>query len=411
MDFHKNVNNEISSNETQHSNKRDLFISNAQFRYKDITSFNYKNRIKLNPENEPNLFLPANAASHHFRQNIIREHPHNYNKNAFSDADIQIEVTDKRNKDKRDIFLQKDRFFNKIITDRNSKIQSKIEEEKKYLKTELTRIIKDALIFCRKNHIMTSMLPNNLNEIIAKAKEDTKTLTLSNSSINLTQTTRKSTRSVQKYESNAFLKALGIDLVNLNPDNININIDKAYEFVKKWKHDRDVNQILRYKVINEIMSVEEKRTSKKVELLNQQLKIIKDKKREEKQRQKNLLEETLRSKKPSEKIKRQMMQSVFMVHDFSDKKNKPVVELRQPYSEKKKRPRTNKSKNDIHKIKKLVRYNSYDNLDNILNFIQKSNTLRENEPIRTHFVNLDYNKKINQACNKLKKRNRISSII
>ena len=411
MDFHKNVNNGISPNETQYSNKRDLFISNAQFRYKDITSFNYKNRIKLNPENEPNLFLPVNAASHHFRQNIIREHPHNYNKNAFSDADIQIEVTDKRNKNKKDIFLQKEKFFNKIITDRNSKIQGKIEEEKKYLKIELTRIIKDALIFCRKNHIMSSMLPNNLNEIIAKAKEDTKTLTLSNSSINLTQTTRKSTRSVQKYESNAFLKALGIDLVNLNPDNISINIDKAYEFVKKWKHNRNVNQILRYKVINEIMSVEEKRTSKKVEFLNQQLKIIKDKKREEKQRQKNLLEEALRSEKPREKIKRKMMQSLLMVHDFSDKKNKPVIELRQPYSEKKKRPRTNKSKNDIHKKKKLVRYNSYDNLDNILNFIQKSNTLRENEPIRTHFLNLDYNKKINQAYNELKKRNRISSII
>ena len=335
MDFHKNVNNGISPNETQYCSKGDPFISNAQFRYKDITSFNYKNRIKLNPENEPNLFLPANTASHHFKQNIVREHPHNYNKNAFSDADIQTEVTDKHNKDKKNIFLQKDKFFNKIITDRNTKIQSKIDEEKNYLKTELTRIIKDALIFCRKNHIMTSMLPNNLSEIISKAKEDTKTLNLSMSSVNLTQTTRKSTRSSQKYESNAFLRALGIDLTNLHPDNININADKAYEFVKKWKHDRDVNQVLRYKVINEIMSIEEKRTSKKVEMLNQQLKIIKDKKREEKQRQKNLREEALRSEKPSEKIKRKMMQSVLMIHDFSDKK-KPVVELRQPHSEKRK---------------------------------------------------------------------------
>ena len=327
MDFHKNVNNGISLDEMQYYKQADPFVSNAQFRYKDITSFNYKNRIKLNPENEPNLFLPANAAFHHFKRDIVRERPHHYKKNAFNDADIQTEVTDKRNKDKRDLFLQKDKFFNKIITDRNSKIQSKVEQEKNYLKTELTRIIKDALIFSRKNHIMTSMLPNNLNEIITKAKEENKTLNLSMSSVNLTQTTRKSTRSVQRYESNAFLKALGIDLANLHPDNININVDKTYEFVKKWKYDRDVNQVLRYKVINEIMSVEEKRTSKKVEMLNQQLKIIKDKKREEKQRKKKLLEEALRSEKPSERIKRKMLKSVSTIHDFGDKKNKPVVEL------------------------------------------------------------------------------------
>jgi cysteine sulfinate desulfinase/cysteine desulfurase-like protein len=142
-----------------------------------------------------------------------------------------------------------------LVNTRNKSIQQEIDQEKLSLKAELTQIIRDALLFSKKNNPMTSMLPNSINEIISKVKEDNKALNISVSSINLSQTSKASIRSIQKYESNAFLKALGIDLLNLHPDNININVDKAYEFISKWKTDRNVRQVIRYKVVNEIMSI------------------------------------------------------------------------------------------------------------------------------------------------------------
>ena len=124
------------------------------------------------------------------------------------------------------------------------------------------------------------MLPNSITGMITKIKED-KGLNISVNSLNISQMSKNSSRSVKKYESNAFLKALGIDLLNLSPDNIKIDIDQAYNFILNWKTDRNIREVIRYKVVNEIMSVEEKRASQRVEKLNKKIAVYKHKKKEQ----------------------------------------------------------------------------------------------------------------------------------
>ncbi len=90
---------------------------------------------------------------------------------------------------------------------------------------------------------------------------------------------RNSNSSIKRYESNEFLKMLGIDLTNLNPHNIKIDINKAWNFIMSWKTDRKIEEVIRYKVVNEIMSVAEKKATEKVAKLNQKIHLYKEKKK------------------------------------------------------------------------------------------------------------------------------------
>jgi len=91
--------------------------------------------------------------------------------------------------------------------------------------------------------------------------------------------TSSSTGSTKKYESNQFLKLLGLDLTNLAPDNIKVDIEQAYEFIKRWKVSSkdEIKKIIRYKVVNEIMNVEERRSVQKLAKTNKKMKIYMDK--------------------------------------------------------------------------------------------------------------------------------------
>ena len=93
--------------------------------------------------------------------------------------------------------------------------------------------------------------------------------------MNISFKTSNSKNSLIKYESNAFLKALGLDLNSLSRENIKIDIDRAFEFIKKWKVSKkeDINKIIRYKVVKEIMNVEERRSVQKAAKLNKKLNL------------------------------------------------------------------------------------------------------------------------------------------
>ena len=395
-------------NETQYLHNFNPLYSNSIFSYKEISSRNYNHPIPLNnPVHDPPIYLQSNLKPHHINHYLIKSNS-SISPSAFHNADIHTQITSQLTKHKYQLLLQKEQNLEQLVNTRNKSIQNEIAQEKLSLKNELTQIIRDALLFSKKNNPMTSMLPNSINEIISKVKEDNKALNISVSSINLTQTSKASIRSIQKYESNAFLKALGIDLLNLHPDNININVDKAYEFISKWKTDRNVRQVIRYKVVNEIMSIAEKRASQKVEKINKKLKVIKDKAREENIKRKRLKEE---ERYKQELLLSQTIDTASMMHRYystGQKMKTPVVEVRKKYKHKNTNNNNNvKRYNPLSKT--LVRYNSYKNLDKIISFINQSDSLKENVQVCKHFNNLNDNQDMNQIVKRLKRKNRLQS--
>ena len=268
---------------------------------------------------------------------------------------------------------------------------------------------------------MTSMLPNSITGMITKIKED-KGLNISVNSLNISQMSKNSSRSVKKYESNAFLKALGIDLLNLSPDNIKIDIDQAYNFILNWKTDRNIREVIRYKVVNEIMSVEEKRASQRVEKLNKKIAVYKHKKKEQGMKLKKELEEAMKAEEdkqdPKLKVKMKMMNSVRgkTPKDFSDKNKQKKfgakVELRKKtVSSDKMRRRRGKKEQEVKEPKIKIKLNSYNHVDKILQFIHQSDELSENPTVCKHFLNIKYNKKMDDLTRKLMAKNRLESTI
>ena len=108
------------------------------------------------------------------------------------------------------------------------------------------------------------MLPDNINEIVEKAKKETQDLSLT---LNLSRVSRISKVSnIGMYsllEKNEFLNSLGVDTENLSINNINIDIDKCWNYIFKISKGRKVEDILRYKVVNIIMNLVEKKSSEK----------------------------------------------------------------------------------------------------------------------------------------------------
>ena len=393
--------------------------SNSKIIYKDITSNNYENRIKLDPENETKMDIRNYIPLNHLNQTIIKEYPEETN--AFEKADIEADITKQISNHKYQVLLQKEKNINEIVSKKNKEIRDNFKKEKEDLKRELTQIIRDALTFSKKNNPMTSMLPNSITGMITKIKED-KGLNISVNSLNNSQMSKNSSRSVKKYESNAFLKALGIDLLNLSPDNIKIDIDQAYNFILNWKTDRNIREVIRYKVVNEIMSVEEKRASQRVEKLNKKIAVYKHKKKEEGMKLKKELEEAMKAEEdkqdPKLKVKMKMMNSVRgkTPKDFSDKNKQKKfgakVELRKKtVSSDKMRRRRGKKEQEVKEPKIKIKLNSYNHVDKILQFIHQSDELSENPTICKHFLNIKYNKKMDDLTRKLMAKNRLESTI
>lgn len=385
--------------------------SNSEFYYRDLTSNNYEHRIKLDPTNERKMDIRSYIPLNHLHQSIIKEPPLPPSENAFDKADIESDIAKQISHHKYQQLLQKEKHIAEMNSKKNKEIRDNFIREKMELKAELTAIIRDALTFSKKNNPMIAMLPNSIVKL-----QDNKALNISSNSLNMSQASRVSSRSVQKYESNAFLKSLGIDLLNLSPDNINIDIDKAYANIQNWKTDRNIREVIRYKVVNEIMSVEEKRASQKVEKLNKKLAVYKTKKKEESVRLKKQLEEAMKAeedkKDPKMKMKIKMMQSVNMKRDFGVKKKGPKfssVDERKPVEIKRKKKDKNKNMNT--EPKKKIKLNSYHHVDKILKFIHQSDELSENPAICKHFMNIKYNKKMDDLTKKLLSKNKLESAI
>ena len=114
-----------------------------------------------------------------------------------------------------------------------------------------------------------------------------------------------------------FLSLIGVDVENMTYNHININIDKAWKFIKKLAKGRNIEEILRYKVVNSIMSMTEKKASEKARRIYEKLEIYKNymnKKKEEERKKKQKEEEEkyneLLKSNPKELIRQKMVKSL-----------------------------------------------------------------------------------------------------
>ena len=127
-----------------------------------------------------------------------------------------------------------------------------------------------------KNSAVRAMLPDNINEIVEKAKKETQDLSVTLNMSHISKISRVSSVGVRSgMQKNEFLNLLGVDIENLNADNINIDIDKCWNYILRLAKGRKVEDILRYKVVNEIMSITEKKSAEKAKKIYEKLEIYK----------------------------------------------------------------------------------------------------------------------------------------
>ena len=138
--------------------KRDIFItyrSNSQSHYQDIASYNYDHRIRLNPSGETTTMDIRNQIPvTHITDNIVKSEfsaiRKNKKKTAYEKAEVEGNINNQLNKQKHQNLLEKEKNLKKLFHKVYSIKQKKLDNKKLKLKGELTRIIKNALLFSKK---------------------------------------------------------------------------------------------------------------------------------------------------------------------------------------------------------------------------------------------------------------------
>ena len=345
--------------------------------------------------------------------------PKNKNiKTAYEKAQIEETITHHIHKQKHQNLLRKEKKFRKICHQQNQITKKNFEKKKEHLKIELTRIIKDALKFSKKNSAVRAMLPDNINDIVAQVKKETQDLSMT---LNLSRVSRISrVSSIGMYsmlEKNDFLNSLGIDMENLNVNNVNIDIDKCWNYIVKIAKGRSVEDILRYKVVNTIMNLTEKKSAEKAKKIYEKLDIYKrymaGKKKEEmrKKKMQELKKERESRVDIKEYIKQKMFKSLSEKKTFAtDKtgKNKLYYDRKNNLKKNKKMKRSESTTNIVPESqKKFKRLNAYDDVTKIINFIDNSKSNSQSKICRNHFSNIQITKNMNKTLQKLIRKNDI----
>jgi len=246
------------------------------------------------------------------------------------------------------------------------------------------------------------MLPENINEIVEKAKKETLDMSLS---LNISNVSKiSSITGSNKPKKIEFLSLIGVDVDNMKYNHINIDIDKAWKFIMKLSKGRNVEDILRYKVVNSIMSLTEKKASEKAKKIYEKLKIYKNymnRKKQEEKIKKGIEDEKkyneLLKTNPKELIRQKMVKSlsqkkIFNKSQIRNKTNKKLI----------------RSKSAIFTgQKKVSKLNSYRDCDKILNFIDSSNKNSQSKIYKEHFLNIQMTKDIDTHKENLMKKNEI----
>ena len=409
--------------------KHDIFLSyrsNSQNHYKDISNYNYEHRIRLNPTGEhKTMDIRSQIPANHIHDSYIKSnylHNKNKSKSAYEMADIQSKINTHIKAQKHQVLLDNEKDINKLCKDKNNELKKVFQNKKSKLKEELTRIIKDALKFSKKNNPVRSMLPDNINEIVEKAKKETQDLSLTLNLSHISKISKVSSIGVRSgIQKNEFLNLLGVDVENLNVNNINIDIDKCWNFVMKLAKGRKIEDILRYKVVNEIMNITEKKSAERAKKIYEKLEIykkymtgkkmeeIRRKKREEEEKKKRTLK--LNSK---EFIKLKMQKSLSQPKIFSqnleleDKKNKQRDIKKRNVKKQRKKMKRCESEIIPQNRKKVLRLDSYNDVERIMDFIDSSKTNSQSKLCRGHFANIQMTKNINTSMRNIIEKNEIT---
>ena len=417
----ENFNQEIYAPLEYNSQKHDMFItyrSNSQNHYEDKTSFNYEHRIRLNPLGETTTMDIRNQIPiSHISDSLIKSDRTYYKKNnintAYEKAEIQWGMNKHINKQKHQEILKYDKHIKKLCHNVYKIRQEKLENKKLRLKRELTRIIKDALLFSKKNSAVRAMLPDNINEIVDKVKKETRDLSLT---LNLSRVSKISrVSSIGMYsmlEKNDFLNSLGIDMDNLNANNINIDIDKCWNYIVKIAKGKNVEDILRYKVTNVIMNLVEKKSAEKARKIYEKLDIYKKymegKKRFEQKRKKREEEnkENELKKNVKEYIKQKMYKSLSEKKTFNTERNNTktktsanVKKIENRYLKKYKRGESAKASEERNK--KFKRLNAYRDVTKIIKFIDDSKRNSQSKIYRKHYENIQITKNMDKSLKQM----------
>jgi hypothetical protein len=335
---------------------------------------------------------------------------------AYEKAEIEEKINFHSINQKHQNLLRREKKIKNRCHKININIKQKFETRKQRLKNELTRIIKDALKFSKKNSAVRAMLPDNINDIVAQVKKETQELSLNLSRIS--RISRVSSLGMNSVlEKNDFLNSLGVDMENLNVNNVNIDIDKCWNYIVKIAKGKNVEDILRYKVVNIIMNLTEKKSAEKAKKIYEKLEIykryMKGKKQEELRRKK--MQEMKKEKELKVDIKEYLKQKMYkslsekknFINDKNDK-NKLAYDRKNNLKKNKKMKRIESASNIIPEShKKFKRLNAYNDVTKIINFIDNSKKNSQSKTCRTHFANIQIAKNMNKTLQKMIHKNDI----
>ena len=389
--------------------------SNSLFHYKSIANQEYSSRISLDPEGEKKIYLnyhinPGHAFNVFYKTDYLEE---NKSLRASERANLQTEINSQVKKQKYQVLLEKDSYINSLCHKKNTEIKNEFKARKEKLKNNLTHLIKEILIFAKNNSPIGAMLQPEIAEILEKKKieldnslisysfESTKDITQKNVKPGKGKGKGKEVKKIKKRTKNEFLKLIGVDADNLSVNNINLDIDKAWNYIMRWGKGRDVEEILRLKVVNAIMSLTEQNAADKVRHINEKYNIYrqhKERERQEKLRKKKEEEEKkleeLRKLDPREFIRNKMKESIGKKGNFKKYSySLGVLRKRQKREE-----------------KKRIELNSYKDVEKILAIIDNSQKDSKSRLFEQHFRNIRTRKSIDLGRDKAMEKNKLFDI-
>jgi len=403
---------------TYYSSPRELNIlrdgkgrSNSLLHRKEFANKVYNSRISLSPLGELKIDLRNQIPTSHIQDVILKTNYLNEldEIKAFDKANKQADIHANLKKHKYQLLLEKDSSINKRCKTKNNEIRTEFDNRKRSLRDQLTSIIKDSLTFAKKNNPVVSMLPPEVNEFYEKMKAegDDTSVHFSTSSKTLRSNTEskvvdnKKSKKFKKKHKNEFLSSIGLDVDNLSINNINIDMDKAWKTVLKWAKGRNVDEILRYKMVNSIMSLTEKKASDKATQIYKKFNIYKALKKKEKEKElKKKKEEEAKKMEEFRKNNPRGLMQMKMKESLGEPKKFPSPDARPKKMKKKK-------KEEPPAKKEIIRLNAYDDIDEIIRFIEDSATNSQSKYYRDHFKNIRRAKTMNENMRRIAYKNSI----
>ena len=380
--------------------------SNSLFQYRPIANQEYSSRISLDPEGEKKLHLkyqkyPGHNFNVFYKTNYLEE---SKSLRADERADLQSEMNSHIKKQKYQILLEKDFFIKNTCDKKNNEIKTEFNERKIKLKNKLIQIIRESLIFAKNNSPVGAMLQTNVHEFLEKIKTEPDnsliSVSMESTKENNEKTKTEKSNKIKKKQKNEFLRLIGVDVENLSINHINLDIDTAWNYILRWGNGRNIEDILRMKVVNSIMSLTEQSAAEKVKHINQKYEIYKahknrekmeklKKKREEEEKR---LEE-LRQMDPREIIREKIKDSLGQKSNI--RKISHSMDL------------MNKKKKKVETIKKRIELDGYNDVDKILDIIENSKKDSKSRLFLQHYINIRRKKSVDLGKEKAMLKNKI----